>query len=85
LTTDLSEFTAHNGTQGSTCGVGIALTSLLPTDAGKLEAALAADKRVVQHAAISRWLAEHGYRVGKGSVSEHRNGSCSCRKRGIVR
>lgn len=85
MTVDFSEITAFNGLQGSPCSVGVALARMSPEDRAKAEAALAADKGVVQHVALHRWLQSKGLPVRKGSVAEHRAGQCSCKKRGMAR
>lgn len=82
--TDLSEFEALNGLQGGTCRIGLALADLTPADRAKAQAALAAPIRQVQHAAIIKWFAKRGHELRRSSVPEHRNGNCSCKRRGLV-
>ena len=73
---DLAEFEAFLPAKGPRCGLDTVLATLGKDDAAKLRAAL--DAPHITHAAISKWLKQHGQNVAAETVGRHRRKDCAC-------
>ncbi|HXO85548.1 MAG TPA: hypothetical protein VN803_08475 [Gemmatimonadales bacterium] len=72
----LAEFAEFKRDRGPQCGIRSILERLIPEDAEKLSAALAADS--IQHSQIARWLAAKGHKTSADTVRRHRCNECAC-------
>lgn len=75
---DISEFVAASKVAYSHCLTGTLLKGLKPAERAKVEAALAADRRLVTAKGIADVLKSKGHKVSPQSVRRHRRGECGC-------
>lgn len=71
----LAEAQALASRAGGTCGVALLVRRLDETEQADLAEALASDVSAV---AISRALAQRGFKVNHQVISRHRGGRCAC-------
>jgi len=75
---DLSEFVALARPRRAPCRVKPALDALDKHEREQFDAAIAADRGLINDSAIARWLEVRGHTLSVGAVTSHRRQTCAC-------